>query len=197
MKQGRWPRIIIHADMDAFFAAVEQQDHPELLGKPVLVGGTGRRGVVSTASYEARIFGPGSAMPMARARKLCPQAVVLPPNFKRYQEVSSVIMGVFGRYSPLVEPLSLDEAFLDMTGAEPLFGPPERMGRQLKEAVREATGGLTLSVGAAATKFVAKVASDHQKPDGLTLVPPGTVGFPLAPSCLQAVGRWPALPGAS
>ncbi len=120
----RWPRVIVHADMDAFFAAVEQRDHPELRGKPLLVGGTGRRGVVSTASYEARPFGCHSAMPMAEARRLCPQAIVLPPDFTRYSEASDKVMEVFARYSPLVEPLSLDEAFLDMTGSEGLFGPP-------------------------------------------------------------------------
>lgn len=164
----------MHADMDAFFAAVEQLDHPELRGKPLLVGGTGRRGVVSTASYEARPFGCHSAMPMAEARRLCPHAVVLPPNFKRYQEISESVMAVFSRYSPLVEPLSLDEAFLDMTGAEGLFGTPEEMGQLIRADVKEATGGLTVSAGVAASKFVAKVASDYKKPNGLTLVPPGT-----------------------
>jgi DNA polymerase-4 len=186
-----WARVIAHGDMDAFFASVEQMDHPELRGRPVLVGGTGRRGVVSTASYEARPFGCRSAMPMAEARRLCPQAVVLPPNFRRYQEVSERVMEVFSRFSPLVEPLSLDEAFLDLTGCEGLFGPPEAMGRRLKNEVRLATGGLTLSVGIAATKFVAKVASDFAKPDGLTLVPPGTEPdflWPLDVSRLWGVG---------
>lgn len=189
--QKPWRRIIAHGDMDAFFASVEQMDHPELRGKPLLVGGTGRRGVVSTASYEARPFGCHSAMPMAVARRLCPQAVVLPPNFKRYAEISEKVMGVFARFSPLVEPLSLDEAFLDLTGCEGLFGPPEEMGRRLKREVKEATGGLTLSVGIAATKFVAKVASDFAKPDGLTLVPPGTEAdflWPLEVSRLWGVG---------
>jgi DNA polymerase-4 len=183
--------VIAHGDMDAFFASVEQLDNPELRGRPVLVGGTGRRGVVSTASYEARPFGCHSAMPMAEARRLCPQAVVLPPNFRRYQEVSERVMEVFRRFSPLVEPLSLDEAFLDLTGCEGLFGPPEAMGRRLKSEVRQATGGLTLSVGIAATKFVAKVASDFAKPDGLTLVPPGTEAdflWPLEVSRLWGVG---------
>ena len=190
-RHGMWPRVIAHGDMDAFFASVEQLDHPELRGKPLLVGGAGRRGVVSTASYEARPFGCHSAMPMAEARRLCPQAVVLPPNFTRYSEVSEKVMEVFARFSPLVEPLSLDEAFLDLTGCEGLFGPPEEMGRRLKREVREATGGLTLSVGIAATKFVAKVASDFAKPDGLTLVPPGTESdflWPLEVSRLWGVG---------
>lgn len=186
-----WARIILHADMDAFFAAVEQRDDPELRGKPVLVGGTGARGVVSTASYEARPFGCHSAMPMAEARRRCPQAVVLPPDFERYKEASDVIMGVFDEFSPYVEALSLDEAFLDMTGAEGLFGSPGTMAKRIKKAVCEATGGLTVSVGAAPTKFVAKVASDYRKPDGLTLVPPGTVEtflWPLEVSRLWGVG---------
>jgi DNA polymerase-4 len=165
-----WPRIILHADMDAFFAAVEQHDRPELRGKAVLVGGLGRRGVVSTASYEARPYGVHSAMPMEEARRRCPHAIILAPNFKRYQEVSQSVMEVFASFSPKVEPLSLDEAFLDMTGAEGLFGPPEEMGRAIKRRVTDATDGLTVSVGAATTKFVAKVASDFRKPDGLTVV---------------------------
>ncbi len=186
-----WPRVILHADMDAFFAAVEQRDRPELRGKPLLVGGTGNRGVVSTASYEARPFGCRSAMPMAQARRLCPQAVVLPPDFDRYKAVSEVVMGVFARFSPLVEPLSLDEAFLDMTGAEGLFGPPEEMGRRIRGEVSEATRGLTISVGLAPCKFVAKVASDFRKPDGLMVVPPGEVTaflWPLDVSRLWGVG---------
>jgi len=188
----RWPRVIMHADMDAFFAAVEQRDHPELRGKALLVGGTGRRGVVSTASYEARPFGCHSAMPMAEARRLCPHAVVLPPDFGRYSEASDKVMAVFARFSPLVEPLSLDEAFLDMTGSEGLFGSPESMGRRIREEVKAATDGLTVSVGAATTKFVAKVASDFRKPDGLTLVPPGTETrflWPMDVSRLWGVGQ--------
>ena len=187
----RWPRIILHADMDAFFAAIEQLDRPELRGKPVLVGGPSHRGVVSTASYEARPFGVGSAMPMALARRRCPQAVVLPPRFERYQEVSGQIMGVFASLSPRVEPLSLDEAFLDMTGAVSLFGTPEQMGRRLKQLVGEATGGLTVSVGISTTKFVAKVASDANKPDGLTVVPADDVQaflWPLPVKRLWGVG---------
>ncbi len=188
---AQWSRIILHADMDAFFAAVEQRDRPELKGKPVLVGGVGGRGVVSTASYEARPFGCHSAMPMAEARRRCPHAVVLPPDFERYKEASDVIMGVFDEFSPYVEALSLDEAFLDMTGAEGLFGTPEAMASALKKAVFEATRGLTVSVGVAPTKFVAKVASDYRKPDGLTVVPPGTVEaflWPLDVSRLWGVG---------
>jgi DNA polymerase-4 len=133
--------------MDAFYAAIEQLDDPALRGRPVLVGSPSNRGVVLTASYEARPYGVGSAMPMAKARRLCPNAVIIPPRFDRYQEVSRKIMGVFSDFSPEVEALSLDEAFLDMTGSEQLFGDPQSIGRRLKDAVREATGGLTASVG--------------------------------------------------
>ncbi len=166
-------RIILHADMDAFYAAVEQRDKPELRGKPLVVGGESARGVVSTASYEARKFGLHSAMPMVEALRKCPDVIVVPPDFIRYKEASSQIMEVFGNYSPLVEPLSLDEAFMDMSGAEGLFGTPEGMARAIKRDVFEATRGLAVSVGVATTKYVAKVASDFQKPDGLTIVAPG------------------------
>lgn len=167
--------------MDAFYAAVEQLDDASLRGRPILVGSASARGVVLTASYEARPFGVGSAMPMATARRLCPRALVVPPRFERYQEVSASIMRVFADFSPEVEALSLDEAFLDMTGAERLFGDPETMGRRLKDAIREATGGLTASVGLSGTKYVAKVASGYRKPDGLTVVRPETAKAWLAP----------------
>ena len=176
--------------MDAFYAAVEQLDRPELRGKALLIGGTGPRGVVSTASYEARPFGVGSAMPMALARRRCPHAVVLPPRFERYHAVSKVVMETLGTFSPLVEPLSLDEAFVDMTGCEALFGAPRAMGEAVRRAVFEATR-LTVSVGVSATKYVAKVASDRRKPDGLTVVAPDDVtGFlhPLAVDRLWGVG---------
>ncbi len=185
-----WPRVVLHADMDAFFAAVEQLDRPELRGKPLLIGHPGPRGVVATASYEARPFGVGSAMPMALARRRCPDALVVRPRFERYQEVSRQVMAVFHDFSPKVEALSLDEAFLDMTGAEGLFGAPDEMGRRLKRAVREATG-LTVSVGVSGTKYVAKVASDYDKPDGLTVVAPSAVDAflgPLPVSRLWGVG---------
>jgi len=178
---GDWPRIVAHADMDSFYAAVERLDDPSLRGKPLLVGSASPRGVVLTASYEARPFGVGSAMPMVKARWLCPSAVVVPPRFERYQEISAAIMRVFGEFSPEVEPLSLDEAFIDMTGSQRLFGDPETMGRRLKDAVRETTGGLTASVGLSATKYVAKVASAYEKPDGLTVVPPERAKAWLAP----------------
>jgi len=167
--------------MDAFYAAIEQLDDRTLRGRPVLVGPLSSRGVVLTASYEARPYGVGSAMPMAKARRLCPNAVIVPPRFDRYQEVSAAIMSVFANFSPDVEPLSLDEAFLDMSGSEQLFGDPESIGRRLKAAIRDTTGGLTASVGLSATKYVAKVASACQKPDGLTVVRPEDAKAWLAP----------------
>ena len=167
--------------MDAFYAAVEQLDDPALRGRPVLVGSASDRGVVLTASYEARPYGVGSAMPMAWARRKCPNALIIPPRFDRYQQVSKIIMKVFADFSPDVEALSLDEAFLDMTGSEELFGGPELIGRRLKRAVRDATDGLTASVGLSSTKYVAKVASAFRKPDGLTVVSPEGAKAWLAP----------------
>ena len=178
--------------MDAFYAAIEQLDDPSLRGRPLLVGPPSARGVVLTASYEARPYGVGSAMPMAKARRMCPNAVIVPPRFDRYQEVSATIMKVFSDFSPDVEALSLDEAFLDMTGSEQLFGDPQSIGRRLKSAIREATGGLTASVGLSATKYVAKVASACQKPDGLTVVPPEEAKAWLAP--LSVSWLWGAGP---
>jgi DNA polymerase-4 len=176
-----WERIIIHADMDAFYAAVEQNDNPKLRGQPVLIGSRSGRGVVLTASYEARPFKVGSAMPMAQALKRCPQAIVVPPRFERYTSVSARIMEVFADFSPDVEALSLDEAFINMSGAEHLFGPPEAMALKLKQDVFEATGGLRVSVGVSHIKYVAKVASDLGKPDGLLVVPPDKAVSWLAP----------------
>ena len=181
-----WPRTIVHADMDAFYAAIEQLDDPTLRGRPLLIGPNSARGVVLTASYEARPFGVGSAMPMHRARRLCPQALIVPPRFERYQEVSKQVMEVFGTFSPQVEPLSLDEAFLDMTGSERLFGPPAAIGARIKAAVREATG-LTASVGISGTRYVAKVASAYRKPDGLTIVPPEQAREWLAPLPVESL----------
>lgn len=186
----KWDRIILHADMDAFFASVEQRDNPELAGLPVVVGGMGKRGVVAAASYEAREYSIKSAMPMAEARCRCPDAVFMGPRFSRYKDVSSEIMTIFRGFSPLVEPLSLDEAFLDMTGSEGIFGDPRRMAEMIKKSVREETG-LTVSVGGSNTKFTAKTASDHDKPDGITIVAPDKVkGFlaPLPISKLWGVG---------
>jgi len=175
-----WPRVVFHVDMDAFYASVEQRDDPSLQGRPVVVGGTSRRGVVSTCSYEARVFGVRSAMPTAEAHRLCPQAVFLPGRMDHYVAVSRELNGIFARYSPVVEPLSLDEAFLDMTGTERLFGAPERTARRLQDEVARELR-LPCSVGVATVKFVAKIASDLEKPRGLTVVPPGTERRFLAP----------------
>jgi DNA polymerase-4 len=166
--------------MDAFYAAVEQLDDPSLRGKPVLVGPKSHRGVVLTASYEARPYGVGSAMPVAEARRRCPNAVMVEPRFARYQEISEKVMDVFADFSPSVEPLSLDEAFLDMSGASHIFGSPESIGRQIKAAVYDATG-LDISVGISGTKYVAKVASAYDKPNGLTVVPQDQAEGWLAP----------------
>jgi DNA polymerase-4 len=164
----------IHADLDAFYASVEQLDHPEYRGKPVIVGGLpgDRRSVVSTASYEARVFGVHSAMPIAEAVRLCPEGIFLRGNMARYREKSGGIMAIFGSFSPSVQQLSIDEAFLDITGTEGLFGPPHVLARSLKERVRRETG-LTVSVGLASNKYIAKIASGLSKPDGTYIVPPG------------------------
>ncbi len=178
---GPMNRWIIHVDMDEFFAAVEKLDRPELRGRCLLIGGDpAGRGVVSTASYEARRFGCHSAMPTATAIRLCPHAIVLPVRGERYRELSERVFGVFERFTPLVEPLSIDEAFLDVTGCGRLFGPVERIARRIKRTIREETG-LTASVGAAANKFLAKLASDLQKPDGLTIIRPERVHEVLDP----------------
>ncbi|MGV1099803.1 DNA polymerase IV [Thiovibrio sp. JS02] len=184
-------RRIIHLDMDAFYASVETLDNPELLGKPVVVGGCSDRGVVSAASYEARGYGIHSALPIAMAKKLCPHAVFLPVRMERYQEISQRIMAIFARFTPLVEPLSLDEAFLDVTASRALMGPAEEIAREIKRLVRERTG-LTVSAGVASSKLVAKIASDLNKPDGLTIVPAGAEKEFLAPlpiGRLWGVGR--------
>jgi DNA polymerase-4 len=164
----------IHADLDAFYASVEQLDHPEYRGKPVIVGGLpgDRRSVVSTASYEARKFGVHSAMPIAQAYKLCPGGIYLRGNMGRYREKSAEVMAVFSDFTPDVRQISVDEAFLDITGTEKLFGPPALAGTALKEAVREKTG-LTVSLGIASNRYVAKIASGMSKPDGITVVAAG------------------------
>ncbi len=175
-------RTILHVDLDAFFAAVEQRDRPELRGKPVIVGGGGPndRGVVSTASYEARTFGVKSAMPLRTAGALCPHGIFLPVDGAKYQAVSRDVMAVLRRFTPQVEPISIDEAFLDVTGSQRMFGDGERIGRRIKDEVRSQID-LTISVGVATTKLVAKIASDLRKPDGLVVVPPGTEAEFLAP----------------
>jgi DNA polymerase-4 len=161
---------ILHVDMDAFYASVEQRDRPELRGQPVIVGGPPeKRGVVCAASYEVRAYGVRSAMPSARAIRLCPHAVFLPPDFARYTAVSRAVMAILRSYTPLVEPLSLDEAFLDVAGSQRLFGAAEEIARAIKRRIREELA-LVASVGVARTKFLAKIASDHRKPDGLCIV---------------------------
>jgi DNA polymerase-4 len=166
-------RAIAHVDMDAFYAAVEQRDRPELRGRPVIVGADPKgRGVVSAASYEARVYGVRSAMPISRAARLCPHATFLPVDMAKYQGVSAEVMAILGDFSPLVEPISVDEAFVDLTGTERLHGPALDAVRAIKRRIREETG-LTASAGLATNKFVAKVASDLEKPDGLVVVPPG------------------------
>ena len=180
------PRTIIHADMDAFFASVEQRDDPGLRGLPVVVGGRPPRGVVAAASYEAREFGIHSAMPMARAVKRCPDLVVISPNGSVYAEVSKQVMAVLGSFSPLVEPLSLDEAFLDITGTERLHGTPLSLARALKEKMRQELD-LVVSVGIAPNKHVAKIASDLDKPDGLVQVLPGEVTEFLRPLSVSRI----------
>lgn len=161
--------MIVHVDMDAFFASVEQLDHPELAGKCVIVGGESNRGVVCAASYAARKYGVHSAMPMYQARRKCPHAVIVRPRHRRYAEVSSRVMELLGSFSPLVEPVSIDEAFIDITGCGAVFGTPAVIGKRIKEKVRDRLG-LTCSVGMAPLKFLAKIASDMNKPDGLTVI---------------------------
>ena len=183
--------MILHLDMDAFFAAVEQMDNPELRGKPVIIGG-GLRGVVSTASYEARVFGVHSAMPIVTARRLCPQGIFVHGRRRRYAELSRAIMTALGDFSPLVEPASIDEAYLDATGLTRLFGPLEELIARIKTRVAEVTGGLTCSVGAAPVKFLAKICSDVNKPDGVFILRPEEVDaflLPLEVGRLPGVGR--------
>jgi len=166
-------RRIAHIDMDAFFASVEQLDHPEWRGKPLAVG-DGPRSVVSAASYEIRAFGVHSAMPVQQAKKLCPHGLFVPVRMWRYKEFSRRVMAVLQRFSPLVEQASVDEAYLDATGLERLFGPPEEFAEALRAAVKAETG-LTCSVGMAPVRFLAKIASDFHKPDGMTIIRPGEV----------------------
>jgi DNA polymerase-4 len=184
-------RTILHADLDAFYASVEVLDNPSLRGKPVIVGGDpNARGVVSAASYEARKFGVHSAMPLRTAQRLCPHGVFLPGRFRRYNELSRQVMGIFASYTPLVEPISLDEAFLDVSGSLAAFGDGETIARRIKERVLD-EAGLVVSVGVATNKLCAKVASDLRKPDALVVVPPaGEAAFlaPLPVSRLWGVG---------
>jgi len=185
-------RAIAHVDMDAFYAAIEQRDRPELRGRPVIVGASpGGRGVVSAASYEARPFGVHSAMPISRAARLCPHAAFLPVDMRKYQRVSVQIMAILADFSPLVEPLSVDEAFIDLSGTETLFGSPLDAARSIKRRILAETG-LTASAGLAVNKFVAKVASELEKPDGLVAVPAGDEARFLGPLPIErlwGVGR--------
>jgi len=183
-------RVILHVDMDAFYASVEQRDNPELRGKPVVVGGASR-GVVAAASYESRDFGIRSAMPMAEARRRCPELVRVAPRMAHYQAVSRQIFGVFKEFTPLVEGLSLDEAFLDVTSSRRLFGNGHSIAVAIKDRVRERTG-LTASVGVATNKLVAKIASDLDKPDGLVVVAADRVHEvldPLPVSVIPGIGK--------
>jgi DNA polymerase-4 len=173
-------RVVLHADMDAFYASVEQRDRPDLRGKPVIVGGTGNRGVVSAASYEARRFGVHSAMPTVEARRLCPDGIYLRGDMRRYGRESKRLFEIFRLFTPRVQGLSLDEAFLDLSGTERLLGAPAEVGRRLRQEVRDRMD-LAVSVGIAPVKMVAKIASDLAKPDGLLEVKPEDVGAFLAP----------------
>lgn len=183
--------MILHVDMDAFFASVELLEHPGLRGLPVIVGGAGNRGVVTSATYEARRFGVHSAMPMTRARRLCPQATVLPPHHEKYARVSAAVMDIFRDVTPAVESLALDEAFLDVSGAVRRLGRPAHIGATIRAKVAEQEG-ITCSVGIAGTKFVAKLATTRCKPDGLLVVPQdGVLDFlhPLPIAALSGVGE--------
>jgi DNA polymerase-4 len=182
---------ILHVDMDAFYASCELRSRPDLVGKPVIVGGEGSRGVVTAATYEARKYGVHSAMPMSRAKRLCPQVIVLPPDFELYSAVSAGVMAVFRDVTPLVEPLSLDEAFLDVSGSIRRLGPPAVIAEAIRSRVHDEQG-ITCTVGVASTKFVAKLASTQAKPDGLLVVPADrVVAFlhPLPVGALWGVGE--------
>lgn len=184
-------KTIIHLDMDAFYPSVEILDNPDLKGKPVIVGGNSKRGVVSSASYEARKFGVHSAQPIAQAIRLCPHGIFLPVRMARYKELSDMIFAIFHRFTPLVEPLSIDEAFLDITGTQRLLGEPVAVAKLIKQTVFDETG-LTVSAGVAPSKFVAKIASDINKPDGLTVVTSaGLTAFldPLPVSRMWGAGK--------
>ncbi|QIM16757.1 DNA polymerase IV [Leucobacter insecticola] len=182
---------MLHVDMDSFFVSVELLDRPELVGLPVAAAHDTLRSVVSSASYEARRFGVRSAMPVARAKQLCPQLILIPPTFEKYRRASHEVMRIFSEFTPLVEPLSIDEAFLDVAGSVRLFGPPASIARQLRERVRAETG-LPASVGLGRSKFIAKLASQRAKPDGILEIPPErTLEFlhPLPIDAMWGVGQ--------
>jgi DNA polymerase IV len=182
-------RAVLHVDMDAFYASVEKRDDPSLAGKPLIVGGIAGRGVVAAASYEVRKYGVHSAMPMSTALRLCPHAVCVRPRMARYKEVSDQVFSVFNEITPIVQGLSLDEAFLDVTASRALFGDAVTIARRIKSQIQETTG-LTASVGVASNKLVAKIASDLDKPDGLTIVPEERIQAVLDP---LSVRRLPGL----
>jgi DNA polymerase IV len=182
-------RAVLHVDMDAFYASVEQRDDPSLVGRPLIVGGTAGRGVVAAARYEVRKYGVHSAMPMSTALRLCPHAVCVRPRMARYKEVSDQVFGVFNEITPIVQGLSLDEAFLDVTASQALFGDAVAIARRIKTRIKEITG-VTASVGVASNKLVAKIASDLDKPDGLTIVPADRIQAVLDP---LSVRRLPGL----
>ncbi len=179
-------RAVLHVDLDAFFAAVEQLDHPEWRGRPVIVGGDpGKRGVVSTASYEARVFGVHSAMPSVRAAHLCPDAIWVGGSFERYRDVSAQVFDIFRTEAAVVQPVSIDEAFLDVTPGRYAGDHPIEVARRIRARIAEI--GITGSVGVAASKTVAKIASDYRKPDAITVVWPGTEREFLAPLPVRAL----------
>lgn len=183
MTYQRW---ILHADMDAFYASVEQRDNPKLIGKPVIVGGDSNRGVVCAASYEARQYGVYSAMPIVEARRRCPQGIYIMPNIPKYAQVSSQILTIFESFSPIVETLALDEAFMDVTGMELLYKDVRDIAQQIKIQVKKEVD-LIVSVGVAPNKFLAKLASALQKPDGLVIIRPGEEIQRLAPLAVQKI----------
>jgi DNA polymerase IV len=177
-------RAILHIDMDAFYASVEEQDRPELKGKPLIVGGTGGRGVVAAASYAVRRFGVRSAMPMREALRRCPEAIVVRPRMDRYKEISDQVFAIFREFTPVVEGLSLDEAFLDVTASQQLLGGPEQIGAEIRRRIAAQTG-LTASVGIAPNKLLAKIASDLNKPDGMCRIDAGNMREILDPLPIQ------------
>ena len=179
-------RWIMHVDMDAFFASIEQLDHPEYKGHPVIVGGLSSRGVVATCSYEARTFGVHSAMPISRAKKLCPDGIYVYPRMDRYKEVSHQIFSIMKEFTPYIEPLSIDEAFLEVSGMSTIYSGPKALGRAIKERVYEETG-LIISAGLAPNKFLAKLASDLDKPDGLVVIPYGREKEVLGPLSIKQI----------
>ena len=184
-------KVVLHIDMDAFYASVEQLDHPELRGKPVIVGGSSNRGVVSAASYEARKFGVRSAMPIFQAKKRCPDGIFVPVRMSRYKQMSDQVMEILEKYSPTVEQVSIDEAYLDLTGLERLHGSPEQIARRIKDEIRSVLS-LSCSVGIAPNKFLAKVASESNKPDGMTIIPSreaGAVARSLPVGKVPGVGK--------